>query len=226
MVLALTQLSCDRESRVDWATRNKILMVGNGSEPKALDPHLVCSVGDSNILQNRQRLIVENVSVIIQNTAVAMVGIFAQAHVGDDDDVAVRRFDRPNRLLDDAIGREIFCPHAVFLIRDTEKEDGRDVQPTDFINLTRQLVNGQPVLTRHGANFTACIRSVLDEKWIDEVVDGERCLLHHVAQCGGVAQAARPDDRKCHAVSMPKDKGSNHRVSAAIATQRHKHRIE
>ena len=39
LVLALTLVSCKRESRIDWALRNKILMVGNGSEPKALDPH-------------------------------------------------------------------------------------------------------------------------------------------------------------------------------------------
>ncbi len=52
LVLALTLVSCKRESRIDWALRNKILMVGNGSEPKALDPHLVSSVGDSNILRS------------------------------------------------------------------------------------------------------------------------------------------------------------------------------
>ncbi len=45
-------VSCNKESRVDWAIRNKILLLGNGSEPKALDPHLVSSVGDSNILRS------------------------------------------------------------------------------------------------------------------------------------------------------------------------------
>lgn len=45
-------LSCKRESRVEWATRNKILLLGNGSEPRALDPHLVSSVNDSNILRS------------------------------------------------------------------------------------------------------------------------------------------------------------------------------
>ena len=51
LLLAATVVSCHRESRVDWATRNKILLLGNGAEPKALDPHLVSSVGDSNILR-------------------------------------------------------------------------------------------------------------------------------------------------------------------------------
>tara|TARA_B100000927_G_scaffold45100_7_gene32554 strand:- start:983 stop:2545 length:1563 start_codon:yes stop_codon:yes gene_type:complete len=33
------------------ATQEKILIMGNGAEPKALDPHIVSSVGDSNILR-------------------------------------------------------------------------------------------------------------------------------------------------------------------------------
>ncbi len=43
--------SCEKGDRVDEATKNKILRLGNGAEPKALDPHLVSSVGDSNIMR-------------------------------------------------------------------------------------------------------------------------------------------------------------------------------
>ncbi|MDF1852587.1 MAG: peptide ABC transporter substrate-binding protein [Verrucomicrobiales bacterium] len=50
LLLGLT--SCERESRVDKATKEKILLLGNGAEPKALDPHIVSSVGDSNILRS------------------------------------------------------------------------------------------------------------------------------------------------------------------------------
>lgn len=51
LVLALHLSSCREETRVERATREKILLLGNGAEPKALDPHLVSSVGDSNILR-------------------------------------------------------------------------------------------------------------------------------------------------------------------------------
>lgn len=44
-------ISCRQETRVDRATREKILLLGNGAEPKALDPHIVSSVGDANILR-------------------------------------------------------------------------------------------------------------------------------------------------------------------------------
>ncbi|MDF1810804.1 MAG: peptide ABC transporter substrate-binding protein [Verrucomicrobiales bacterium] len=40
-----------RESKVDRATREGMLLIGNGGEPKALDPHLVTSVGDSAIMR-------------------------------------------------------------------------------------------------------------------------------------------------------------------------------
>jgi len=51
IVIAVVTSGCRKESKVDVATRDKILLLGNGSEPKALDPHIVSSVGDSNILR-------------------------------------------------------------------------------------------------------------------------------------------------------------------------------
>ena len=43
--------SCQRETQVDRATREGILLVGNSSEPKGLDPHIVSGVLESNILR-------------------------------------------------------------------------------------------------------------------------------------------------------------------------------
>ncbi|MDF1825538.1 MAG: peptide ABC transporter substrate-binding protein [Verrucomicrobiales bacterium] len=53
LALAVTFFTsaCNRERKVDIATREKILLLGNGGEPKALDPHLVSAVGDANILR-------------------------------------------------------------------------------------------------------------------------------------------------------------------------------
>ena len=51
LTLLVTVSGCGRESRVEMATQEKILIMGNGAEPKALDPHIVSSVGDSNILR-------------------------------------------------------------------------------------------------------------------------------------------------------------------------------
>lgn len=48
---ALLFAGCERESRVDRATAEKILLLANGGEPRALDPHVVAAVGDANILR-------------------------------------------------------------------------------------------------------------------------------------------------------------------------------
>ena len=51
MVLMGGLLSCEKRPGVDIATRDQILVIGNGAEPKALDPHIVSAVGDSNIMR-------------------------------------------------------------------------------------------------------------------------------------------------------------------------------
>ena len=44
-------MGCSSENDVDRATEERILVMGNGGEPKALDPQLVSAVGDSNIMR-------------------------------------------------------------------------------------------------------------------------------------------------------------------------------
>ena len=44
-------VSCERRSDVEIANEKKILIVGNSSEPKGLDPHLVSGVLESNIIR-------------------------------------------------------------------------------------------------------------------------------------------------------------------------------
>jgi oligopeptide transport system substrate-binding protein len=48
---ALLLASCQRETVVERANREKILLVGNGDDPKALDPHLVTGVIESNVIR-------------------------------------------------------------------------------------------------------------------------------------------------------------------------------
>lgn len=48
---ALTLVSCERRSDIEIANEKKILIMGNSSEPKGLDPHLVSGVLESNIIR-------------------------------------------------------------------------------------------------------------------------------------------------------------------------------
>lgn len=49
--LGFALAGCQREDFAARCARDGILLLGNGGDPKALDPHLVASVGDSNILR-------------------------------------------------------------------------------------------------------------------------------------------------------------------------------
>jgi len=51
ILLAAMLGSCESDRVIDRATADGILILGNGSEPKTLDPQLVQSVGDSNIMR-------------------------------------------------------------------------------------------------------------------------------------------------------------------------------
>ncbi len=52
LLLAGLVPSCDRESAVDKATREGILIMGNSAEPKDLDPHIVSGVLENNIISS------------------------------------------------------------------------------------------------------------------------------------------------------------------------------
>lgn len=51
LLIALLLGGCERGDYANEAARRGILLLGNGSDPKALDPHLVASVGDSNVMR-------------------------------------------------------------------------------------------------------------------------------------------------------------------------------
>lgn len=44
--------SCQQETEVERANREKILLVGNGTDPKSMDPHLVTGVIESHIIRS------------------------------------------------------------------------------------------------------------------------------------------------------------------------------
>ena len=50
MLLALTGCDTHRETPAEIAARQKILLLGNGSEPKGIDPHIVTGVPENNII--------------------------------------------------------------------------------------------------------------------------------------------------------------------------------
>lgn len=50
LLSCLLLASCQKETEVEQANRDKILLIGNSADPKALDPHLVTGVPESKII--------------------------------------------------------------------------------------------------------------------------------------------------------------------------------
>lgn len=50
-ITATLLVSCQKETEVERANREKILLVGNATDPKALDPHLVTGVIESSVIR-------------------------------------------------------------------------------------------------------------------------------------------------------------------------------
>lgn len=69
------------QDRADWAAERGILLLGNGGEPKTLDPALVQSVGDSNITQ---ALFEGLVNYHISDDKIDVPGV-AESWVSDED---------------------------------------------------------------------------------------------------------------------------------------------
>ncbi|GIV82293.1 MAG: hypothetical protein KatS3mg051_1647 [Anaerolineae bacterium] len=74
---------------------------------------------------------------VAHDTAVPVIGVFAQAHIGDDQHIGVDVLDGADCLLHDAFAGEILCPLRVLVSGQAEQDHRGDVQRRDLINLAR-----------------------------------------------------------------------------------------
>ena len=130
-----------------------------------------------------------------------MVGIFAKAHIADDQQVGRGRFDGADGAGDDAVVMEIIAAERIFFRRDAKQNHRRDAQLGDFARFVRQQVDGELRLPRHGSDGDAQILAMTNEKRIDKVGGLQNRLAHQAADSWGQAQAARTVDQ-AHQVSQ------------------------
>lgn len=114
-IFCVGTVGCKRESRVDKATADKILLLGNGAEPKALDPHIVSSVGDSNILRS---LFEGLVTYHPQNDMLHEPGVAERWEANDD-----------------------FTEWRFFLRKDARWSNGDPVTAHDFVYSYHRILN-------------------------------------------------------------------------------------
>ena len=108
-------------------------------------------MGYCYVRQYFQRFIVQHIplwQVLVmvfarnEQAAVTMIGVFAQAHIRDDDHFWQVLFDGSGSLLDDAVRGKILQPDGVFLCRDAEEKHRWHAQLSRRLCRAYSLVHG------------------------------------------------------------------------------------
>ena len=134
---------------------------------------------------------VEMVAIHPGDAAVPVAHVFAEANVGDDEQVGTFRLDRADCLLHDAILRIGAGSALVLFVRQAEKEDSAEPGLRGADGFAGDLVRRDLLDPGHAADGAAALDFLANEKRKDEIVRREDGLAHEVAQRGGAAQTAR-----------------------------------
>ena len=116
----------------------------------------------------------------IEQAAVAVIGVLAEADVADDDEAGVVSFDRSNCALDDPVGVVGVRPGWIFPLGNPEEDRRSDAEAAKFVNLLAQPVDRDLVDVRHRGDLGAHIDAVSHEERVDEVARIQLRLADHV----------------------------------------------
>ena len=98
-----------------------------------------------------------------------VIGVFAQANVGDYVGIGRRFFDCSHRLLNRLIGRSGLRPGSVLLIGNAEEQDGFDPRLVRFLRLFDSHIDRHLVDTWHWLDWSSDTGAVDDEHRVDEL---------------------------------------------------------
>ena len=125
----------------------------------------------------------------------AVVGVLAEAEVGDHEQVGRLPLGEPDRLLDDPVVARGGRAARILVLGDAEEDDRRDPQLGDLGDRLAEPVERELVLAGHRRDLAAEVVSVVDEQGIDQVVDGQLRFADQVAEPGMAAEPAGPVER-------------------------------
>ena len=98
-------------------------------------------VGDGAPGEDRERGVVVHVAVPVEDPAMAVVGVLAEADVGDHKDAWNGILDSADRGLDDPLVGVCVFPQRVLLRRDAEKEDRRYSERPGLLRLLDEVLD-------------------------------------------------------------------------------------
>ena len=162
--------------------------------------HVGAGVGvrDRGLREQLEREVVVDLAVA-DDAAVPMRGVFAQAHVGDHEEIRVGLLQRADGELDDPLRVVGARAGLVLLARDAEQDHGADPGRLELCRLGDELGDREPLHARHRGHLVAHALAGDHEQRLHEVLGGEIRLAYQVAQCLRAPRAPHAGGRKAHA---------------------------
>ena len=173
---------------------------------------------DRRAREQLERRVVVDRAVGAQQAAVAVGGVLAQAHVGDDQRVRARVLDRAGGELHDALVVPGAAALLVLVGGQAEQQHAGDAAVVQRPRLLSGGADRQAVDAGHGVDGRA--RRVLGqghEQGLDQVPRREVGLAHEVAERAGAPQPAQAGLGERHATAQ--DRPAGHSSAAPARTQ-------
>ena len=154
-------------------------------------------VGDRGAREERERGVVVHVGTA-QDTAVAVVGVLAQADVGPHHQVRHPALDGADRTRHRAVARPRSRALGVLLLRDAEKEHRAHAQRGERLGLLCRGLGGEPGVAGERGNRDPIALGVVHEQRRHELVGSDARLARQRAQAGRAPEAPSAMGGKRH----------------------------
>lgn len=125
------------------------------------------SVGYGNLSQQRQSFIVVDGAAVLQHAAMTMLGVFAQADVGNDNQFRIFCFNQLAGLLYRLVHIPAAAADSILVGRYAEKQDSGNTQLNNLVNAFHNTVDGPVVVAGQRFDFMFNVFAGNDEKRID-----------------------------------------------------------
>ena len=136
--------------------------------------------------QVRQRRVVVDVqlaALLRQDAAMAVIGVFAEAFVGDQQDVADRSAAELRRACCTMpSSAQALEPCGVLAGRDAEEDERLDAELDGAADFVDQAIDAELKVARHRRDFLANAAAGADEERQDEILGGQRGFAHQIAE--------------------------------------------
>ena len=127
-----------------------------------------------------------------------MIGVLAEAEIGDSHHRGHRIAQRPHGPLHDSIVAPARTPHRILPVRNPEEDHPPDPEVGDLSNLLHEHVDGVLIDPRHRGDRAPNPFASHDEERLDQIVDGDRRLGHEPTEGSTAAQSTQSVDGKGH----------------------------